>query len=512
MKKTFLFLFSLAFILIQSGVFTAPVVLAKTELKEGMIVKVKESPILYYIGPEGKRYIFPNDHIYFSWYEDFSNVVDADIKDLAKYTLSGNVRYRPGLVMVKIQTVPKVYAVSANGVLRWIKTEELAKKLYGERWNLLIDDIPVAFLLNYSEGTSIEKESDFNPEEEQSIVLAVHEDHNKDIKQKAKHRFDKQLDFCKKSEKQINQIQKRAARKGIKIEKIGDEFFKQCVQEIAQAPAQDQDEDEDEDRGKGRGKGKGKDKEKGRGDEEKKITICHIPPGNPTARHTITVGVPAAKAHLAHGDTLGPCEGVLDKKDKTPPVISNISATSTSPTSATIKWITDEPATNKVIYATVPNATTTSKMVSDSVLVTQHSILLTDLATSTQYFFRVESKDINGNVATSTEMTFTTLAQPIPEDTTPPVISGITATSTSQTTTTIKWTTDEPSTSKVIFANQSFATATSTQNVLDATLVTQHSLALTRLATSTQYFYKVESSDGNGNTATSTELSFTTQP
>ena len=36
-------------------------------------------------------------------------------------------------------------------------------------------------------------------------------------------------------------------------------------------------------------------------------TLCHIPPGNPNAAHTITVGEPAVDAHLAHGDTEGPC-------------------------------------------------------------------------------------------------------------------------------------------------------------------------------------------------------------
>jgi len=41
-----------------------------------------------------------------------------------------------------------------------------------------------------------------------------------------------------------------------------------------------------------------------------KVTLCHIPPGNPDNAHTITVGAPAVPAHLAHGDTLGPCPEV----------------------------------------------------------------------------------------------------------------------------------------------------------------------------------------------------------
>ena len=39
-----------------------------------------------------------------------------------------------------------------------------------------------------------------------------------------------------------------------------------------------------------------------------KIDICHIPPGNHSARHTITVSPSAVPAHLAHGDYLGSCD------------------------------------------------------------------------------------------------------------------------------------------------------------------------------------------------------------
>lgn len=37
------------------------------------------------------------------------------------------------------------------------------------------------------------------------------------------------------------------------------------------------------------------------------VTICHIPGGNPDNAQTITVAESSVPAHLAHGDTLGPC-------------------------------------------------------------------------------------------------------------------------------------------------------------------------------------------------------------
>lgn len=38
-----------------------------------------------------------------------------------------------------------------------------------------------------------------------------------------------------------------------------------------------------------------------------RVTLCHVPPGNPNNARTLTVGAAAASAHLSHGDTLGPC-------------------------------------------------------------------------------------------------------------------------------------------------------------------------------------------------------------
>lgn len=49
-----------------------------------------------------------------------------------------------------------------------------------------------------------------------------------------------------------------------------------------------------------------------------KLTICHIPPGNPTNPQTITIAANALPAHLAHGDTQGECRLVVDSGCKAP--------------------------------------------------------------------------------------------------------------------------------------------------------------------------------------------------
>ena len=43
-------------------------------------------------------------------------------------------------------------------------------------------------------------------------------------------------------------------------------------------------------------------------DADGKVTLCHIPPGNPDNAHTISVSVNAVAVHLMHGDHCGPCE------------------------------------------------------------------------------------------------------------------------------------------------------------------------------------------------------------
>jgi hypothetical protein len=91
----------------------------------------------------------------------------------------------------------------------------------------------------------------------------------------------------------------------------------------------------------------------------------------------------------------------------------------------------------------------------------------------------------------------------------PPVISAIAASSVSYVGATITWTTNVLSDSQVEYGP---TTAYGSSTAVNASLVTAHSQALSGLAPSTVYHYRVKSRDGLGSLATSGDGTFTTAP
>lgn len=122
----------------------------------GSLVKSPVASAVYYCGANGKRYAFPNQRVYFSWYNDFKNVQTLTNEALATIPLGGNVTYRPGVKMVKLESIPNVYVIEKGGVLRWVKTSQRAASLYGSTWNKQVDDLSDAYFTNYTMGEPIE--------------------------------------------------------------------------------------------------------------------------------------------------------------------------------------------------------------------------------------------------------------------------------------------------------------------------------------------------------------------
>ncbi len=131
---------------------------------------------VYFYGHDGKRHAFSNEKVYFSWYQDFSNVRTISAGEMASFPLGRNVTYRPGSKLVKFLTDPKLYVVGLGGELRWVVSEAAAAELYGPDWNRKTDDINDVFYSDYRFGTSVASVKDFSASAELAATSTIDDD------------------------------------------------------------------------------------------------------------------------------------------------------------------------------------------------------------------------------------------------------------------------------------------------------------------------------------------------
>jgi type VI protein secretion system component Hcp len=184
--------------------------------------------------------------------------------------------------------------------------------------------------------------------------------------------------------------------------------------------------------------------------------------------------------------------------DATPPTISSVAVSGITSTTATITWSTNELSDTRVSYGTTIGYGSNTN---SGTLVTAHSQQLTGLASQTAYHYRVLSADATGNLATSSDYTFTTL------DIVAPTISNVTATGITSSSATIAWTTNEAASTQVEYGT---TTSYGSSTTLNGSLVTSHLQSLSGLASGTTYHYRAKSSDTAGNPTTSNDYTFTT--
>jgi hypothetical protein len=122
-------------------------------LLDGTLIKGSGSSVYWYVG--GKRYVFPHETIYKSWFADFSKVVTIPDSQMSTIPLGGNVQMRGGTWLMKIQSDPRVYVVEPGGLLRGITSEAQAQALFGAAWSKQVRDIDVSFFTDYKIGADL---------------------------------------------------------------------------------------------------------------------------------------------------------------------------------------------------------------------------------------------------------------------------------------------------------------------------------------------------------------------
>ena len=119
------------------------------------LIRTVEVSTVYYCGRDGGRYVFQNESTFFSWYDNFNDVEYVTTTEMAAIPLRGVVTYKPGSYLVKILSSPKIYAVAANGTLRWVPSADLAESLYGVNWPSMVRDLPDSFWPAYTVGEDV---------------------------------------------------------------------------------------------------------------------------------------------------------------------------------------------------------------------------------------------------------------------------------------------------------------------------------------------------------------------
>ena len=185
--------------------------------------------------------------------------------------------------------------------------------------------------------------------------------------------------------------------------------------------------------------------------------------------------------------------------DITAPVISNIVADSNT-NWAKISWYTNELSDSMVEYGLSAGfytaSSTSATLIASS---TAHEITLSNLASSTAYYYRIKSTDVAGNQGTSAEGSFTTLSGPI--------ISSVACVDATDNSIKIIWNTDINSNSVINYATSASAVNSASDvgsgdvgESASSTAGYQHTVTLSNLSQGMNYYFRVKST-ANGITS-----------
>jgi len=181
---------------------------------------------------------------------------------------------------------------------------------------------------------------------------------------------------------------------------------------------------------------------------------------------------------------------------------STIIVQSKTNNSLTITWDTDVESDSFVGYSidyNMINPIPIETGQNDSVV--NHSVTVNNLIQGTRYYFYVKSGAAKDNNLGEFYSDITT------SDATAPNIAAVTSEA-KRNTAVIVWQTNEAADSKILLG---IATGTYDQVIDDGVFTNYHVISLSNLAAATKYYFKVVSSDSNGNAATSSEYIFTTE-
>lgn len=132
-----------------------------TLLPTGTFMKGESWSTVYYVDGTTRR-PFLDAQTFFTYADNFDAVIDTSDDYLANYTIGTPMMPKAGSVLVKVQSVNKVYALEADDTLRWITSESVASSLYGSNWADFVIDVPVTAWGHFNFGEDVDSDDDIS--------------------------------------------------------------------------------------------------------------------------------------------------------------------------------------------------------------------------------------------------------------------------------------------------------------------------------------------------------------
>lgn len=142
------------------------VILEKTGLHVGDLIKTAKDSAVYYIDARGKRNLFVNGVTFWTWYSgNWSDITYKGAKKTIKVIIQSDfdglaegkhITVNPGAKLIKFQNSPRVYAVTKGKILQEVVKsggdDSVAKALYGNKYKDKLITIQNGFEGDYTRG------------------------------------------------------------------------------------------------------------------------------------------------------------------------------------------------------------------------------------------------------------------------------------------------------------------------------------------------------------------------
>ncbi len=141
-----------------------------TAVEAGDFITSPSFSTVYYVTEDFERRAFISSAVFFTYADSYDEIKDVTDATLTALTLGDNMLPNPGVVLVKVQSDAKTYAVTSDSQLGWIESEDDAIEIYGEDWADYVIDIESVFFGQFTIGDDVD-----DPEDVELIEMKTRE-------------------------------------------------------------------------------------------------------------------------------------------------------------------------------------------------------------------------------------------------------------------------------------------------------------------------------------------------